>query len=97
MPTYTFKNISTGKVWEETISISARDEMVKDPNIQQIIDEAPAMSYKGTRTKPDSGFRDVLNASSQSIEAPTSTHFRITSVNVEKINKKRKKNSTTKW
>jgi hypothetical protein len=60
MPTYTFKNISTGKVWEETISISARDEMVKDPNIQQIIDEAPAMSYKGTRTKPDSGFRDVL-------------------------------------
>lgn len=60
MPTYTFKNLKTGKVWEETISISARDELVKDPNIQQIIDSAPAMSYKGTKTKPAAGFRDVL-------------------------------------
>ena len=60
MPTYTFKNIKTGKIWEETISISARDEMVKNPEIEQIIDTAPSMSYKGTRTKPDQNFRDVL-------------------------------------
>ena len=61
MPTYTFKNLETGEVWEEFLSISEREEKLKDPNIQQQVG-APAISYRGagTHRKPDEGFRDVL-------------------------------------
>ena len=60
MPIYNFKNLTTGEVTEEVLSIAERDERVKDPNIQQLISGAPSLSYGGTRSKPDDGFRDVL-------------------------------------
>lgn len=60
MPIYTFKNLTTGEVTEEVLSIAQRDERVKDPNIQQLISGAPSVSYGGTKTKPDAGFRDIL-------------------------------------
>lgn len=58
MPTYTFKRLDTGEVWSEFMSISARDELVKDSNIEQQV-ASPAI-VSGRERKPDDGFRDVL-------------------------------------
>lgn len=41
------------------MSISDRDELVKNPDIEQVVC-APRISYSGVSKKPDSGFRDVL-------------------------------------
>jgi hypothetical protein len=58
IPTYTFRNKETLEEWEERLSFSEREEKLKDPNIEQI-PGAPAI-VSGTKTKPDSGFRDLL-------------------------------------
>jgi hypothetical protein len=58
MPTYTFKSKVTGEQWTEMISISERDNVLKDPTIEQVV-SAPAI-VSGVSAKPDSGFRDVL-------------------------------------
>lgn len=36
MPLYDFYRLSTGEQWEALLSISARDELLKDPDIQQV-------------------------------------------------------------
>lgn len=59
MPSYTFKNKTTGEVWDETLTMSEREERLKDPNIEQLI-TGINISYAGGTKKPDSGFRDVL-------------------------------------
>lgn len=58
MPTYTFRRLSTGEEWTDFLSISSRDELVKDPDIEQV-PVAPAI-ISGVAVKPDNGFRDVL-------------------------------------
>lgn len=60
MPTYTFRDKTTGEVWDERLSMSAREEKLKDPNIEQVISSAPRMNYSVSGKKPDDGFRDVL-------------------------------------
>lgn len=61
MPTYNFRNKETGSITEEFLRISNLDQYKQDnPNLEQIIVSAPAMSYAGTKTKPSDGFRDVL-------------------------------------
>lgn len=59
MPVYTFKDRTTGEVWNETMTMSEREEKIKDSNIEQLI-TGVNISYAGGTTKPDSGFRDVL-------------------------------------
>jgi hypothetical protein len=63
MPVYTFKDKSTGKVWDEFMSISERDDLLaNNPHIEQGL-AAPAIcdpTRVGVRSKPESGFRDVL-------------------------------------
>lgn len=59
MPTYQFENTETGEVFEDFMSISAREQFLKDnPHIQQIV-SAPSLAYRMTK-KPDSEFRDLL-------------------------------------
>jgi hypothetical protein len=62
MPLYHFKNIATGEDWETFISISAMEDLVQDPNIEQII-YAPAFisGVGGVTHKVDSGFNDMLS------------------------------------
>lgn len=63
MPTYTFKNTKTGKVFEEFMSIAAREQYLADnPHITTIIETAPALGdpVRLGLKKPDDGFRDVL-------------------------------------
>jgi len=63
MPTYNFKNNETDEITEIRMSISERDQFVKDnPHLTQILLKPPMVDAGGNLSvgKPDSGFRDVL-------------------------------------
>ena len=65
MPTYNFQNKETGEVIEKIISISAREQFLKDnPEYKQVILQAPPLAdptrLESTR-RYDSGFTDVLS------------------------------------
>lgn len=64
MPTYTFRNKETGETFEKFMSISAREEFLKDnPQYETLITGAPLIGDPirlGLR-KPDNGFREVLS------------------------------------
>ena len=63
MPLYEFRNTDTGEVFEKLMSMSSREEYLKEnPNIEAHISGAPAMIDPvrlGVR-KTDQGFREVL-------------------------------------
>ena len=64
MPTYNFQHKETGEVIEKIISMSAREQFLKDnPEYKQIILQAPPLGdptkLSSTR-KFDGGFKDVL-------------------------------------
>lgn len=63
MPTYTFKNTDTGEEFERFMSISAREDYLKEnPNLETLIAGAPALIDPvrlGIR-KTDGGFKEVL-------------------------------------
>ena len=62
MPVYEFRDKATGEQWEELLSFSAREELLKDPNIEQVI-TAPAIisGIAGVTHKNDSGFGDMMS------------------------------------
>ena len=63
MPTYSFLNTETGVVEDKIMSYSSKLEYLEEnPHIESIITGAPGL-VKGTgdRTKPPSGFKDVLS------------------------------------
>lgn len=59
---YEFRNKTTGDQWEEFLSFSGREEMLKDPNIEQVV-SAPAIvsGIGGVTHKNDSGFGDMMS------------------------------------
>jgi hypothetical protein len=58
MPTYTFKNTETGETFDQFMSMSSREQFMKDnPQLESVIG-ATAMVRETPRV-PD-GFRDVL-------------------------------------
>ena len=64
MPTYNFQHKETGEVIEKIISMSAREQFLKDnPEYKQVILQAPPLGdptkLSSTR-KFDGGFKDVL-------------------------------------
>lgn len=65
MPTYNFQHIQTGEVIEKIISISSREQFLKDnPEYKQVILQAPPLGdpTKLTATRKfDSGFGEVLS------------------------------------
>ena len=63
MPTYRFKDKDTGQEFEEFMSISLREDYLKqNPNLEQMIAGIPSIADPVTIgvTKRDSGFREVL-------------------------------------
>ena len=62
MPTYTFRDKTTGEEWDEFLSISAREERLTDTNIEQV-PCAPAFvsGISGVTHKNDSGFNDMMS------------------------------------
>lgn len=63
MPTYLFQDTTTGEEIEIIMSISERDEFVKNnPHMTQLVNGFPGLGdpVKLGRKKPDDGFRDLL-------------------------------------
>jgi len=65
MPTYTFLNTETNEQFDKFMSISAREEYLKDnKHIISIIAQAPAISGDSVGLgfrKNDAGFNDLMN------------------------------------
>lgn len=63
MPTYTFRNKETGDTFDQFMSISAREEYLKDnTHLEPVINGAPMVCDPvrvGAR-KMDTGFKEVL-------------------------------------
>ena len=61
MPTYLFKDNNTGKEFEDFMSISAREDYLKNnPHITQLVYGAPLIVSGRGMGKPDDTFRDIL-------------------------------------
>ena len=63
MPTYTYRNINTGEVFDKMMKIADREQFLLDnPDLESIIG-APAMgdSVRLGIRRPDNGFREVLS------------------------------------
>jgi hypothetical protein len=61
MPTYRFLNKETGEEFDDFISISRKEELLKlNPHIEQII-EAPAIVSASYTNKVPDGFKEVLS------------------------------------
>ena len=58
MPMYVFRKKDTGEVFEEFMSYTAKQELLKDSNIESVLTSPGIVS--GVGGKPDEGFRDVL-------------------------------------
>ena len=62
MPTYDFKNKETGEEFEKFMSISAREEYLKEnPQIQQMLGATSTVSGVSITGKIPDGFKDVLS------------------------------------
>ena len=59
MPTYRFRNVA-GEEYEEFMSISELDVYLKENNVTQLVNGAPALVSGRGMGKPDDGFRDIL-------------------------------------
>jgi hypothetical protein len=61
MPTYKFLNTETNEEFDDFISISRKEELIKlNPHIQQVI-EAPAFISSSSSNKVPDGFKEVLS------------------------------------
>lgn len=63
MPTYTFKNRTTGDEWTTVITMAEREEVLSDPNIMQLVVNAPSLASveRLGMKKPDREFRDMVS------------------------------------
>jgi hypothetical protein len=58
MPTYTFRNTETGETFDQFMSMSSREQYLKDnPKLETVIGAVPTI--RDTPRVPD-GFREVL-------------------------------------
>lgn len=60
MPTYRFLNNDTAEEYEDFMSISDLDVYLKENNVTQLVNGAPALVSGRGMGKPDNGFRDIL-------------------------------------
>jgi len=65
MPTYNFRNTKTGEIIEEFMSISAREDFLKNnPDLESYIESPPLFSYSGTGDlsgkKTDNTWKEVM-------------------------------------
>lgn len=62
MPTYKFLNRETNEEFEDFISISRKEELLKlNPHIEQIIEAPAIVSSTSTNNKIPDGFKEVLS------------------------------------
>jgi hypothetical protein len=59
MPTYVFRNRKTGLEWQTLVTLSEREVILLDPDVEQVPCAAFLHSGRGMK-KPDREFRDRL-------------------------------------
>lgn len=66
MPTYEFRDKTTGRTWEEFTTLAGREEILSDPNVEQVV-FAPAFvsGVMGITHKTDDGFKEVLSKAAE--------------------------------
>ncbi len=63
IPEYKFRDRTTNKSWTAWHTISERDEIVKDPNIEQMVHGSPRIvTTTGYKPKIDTDFKSKLKA-----------------------------------
>ena len=66
MPTYVFRNNATGEEWEESMSISASEEMMKEnPDIVKVPSGISIIGGRGDGVKPTGDFKEVMSRISE--------------------------------
>jgi predicted nucleic acid-binding Zn ribbon protein len=61
MPTYSFRDKTTGEIFDKIMRIAEREEfLTQNPNLESIITSAPAFAGDHITLKKDSGFKEVL-------------------------------------
>ena len=61
MPTYAFRDKSTGEVHEKFLSFKGRDEYLEqNPHLEITLTSAPAFVGDHVTVKKDTGFKEVL-------------------------------------
>lgn len=62
MPTYTFRDKTTGEEWDEFLSFAGRETRLQDSNIEQVPCAPNFVSgVSGITHKTDGGFNDMLS------------------------------------
>ena len=100
MPKYAFRNTKTGEIFDEMMTISAKEQYLKDnPHIQQMVSGINIVSgVAGTSYRQDSGWKDNLSriaeAHPQSNLAKQTLRRSTKQVKTEEVLKKHRKK---KW
>jgi len=101
MPTYDFRNTKTGEIFEEMMTISAKEQYLKDnPHIQQLVSGINIVSgVSGKSFRQDGGWKDNLSriaeAHPQSNLAKQTLRRSTKQVKTEEVLKKHRKRR--KW
>tara|TARA_Y100001937_G_C7089346_1_gene316914 strand:+ start:885 stop:1190 length:306 start_codon:yes stop_codon:yes gene_type:complete len=101
MPIYDFRNTKTGEIFEEMMTISAKEQYLKNnPHIQQLVSGLNIVSgVSGKTFRQDGGWKDnltrIAEAHPQSNLAKQTLRRDIKTVKTEEVIKKHRKRK--KW
>ena len=99
MPTYRFKDNHTGEIWEELMTISEMEELIKSDTIELLPPtQMNIVSSVGSiDSKTDSGFKEVLSKAAEAHpNSPLAERYGRKSVKQTQIDRGRKKHRTRK-
>ena len=72
MPTYSFLNNETNEIFDSIMSLSAREEYLKqNPHIQSVVTSASIVSGVSITGKVPDGFKEVLSKVAESHKSST--------------------------
>ena len=99
MPTYRFKDNNTGEIWEELMTISEMEELIKSDTIELLPPtQMNIVSSVGSiDSKTDSGFKEVLSKAAEAHpNSPLAERYGRKSVKQTQIDRVRKKHRNRK-
>ena len=99
MPTYRFKDNYTGEIWEELMTISEMEELIKSDTIELLPPtQMNIVSSVGSiDSKTDSGFKEVLSKAAEAHpNSPLAERYGRKSVKQTQIDRVRKKHRNRK-
>ena len=94
MPTYRFKDNHTGEIWEELMTISEMEELIKSDTIELLPPtQMNIVSSVGSiDSKTDSGFKEVLSKAAEAHpNSPLAERYGKRTVKQTQIDRVRKK------